>query len=77
MSRAQAKILMRRSIAGPHPVLNEKMKQRYNQRQRAAEQAGLNFRYKFQIVRAHGIARTIEKTAEEGAHHEDTRTQRS
>jgi hypothetical protein len=60
MSRAQAKILMRRSIAGAHPVLNEKMKIRYNQRQRAAEEAGLNFRYHGRIVPAHGIRKFLE-----------------
>lgn len=60
MNRTQAKILMRRSISGAHPKLNEKIKYRYNQRQRAAEQIGLNFRYNFQIVRAHGIQKFLE-----------------
>ena len=60
MSRAIAKILMRRSIAGAHPELNAKLKQRYNQRQRAAEQAQLNFRFKGRIVPMHGIRKFLE-----------------
>lgn len=59
MSNAKTKILMTRGSKEQYPVLKEKRTWRYNQRQRAAEGTGLNFRYKFQIVRAHGIRKFL------------------
>ena len=60
MSRAQAKILLRRTIAGAYPDLNTERKRRYNQRQRAAEGACLNFRIHDRIIAAHGIRRFLQ-----------------
>jgi len=60
MSRAIAKILMSRGSKDEHPELKTKRKQRYNFRQRAAEQSALNFRYHGRIVPAHGIHKFLE-----------------
>ena len=60
MSRAIAKILMSRGSKDEHPELKTKRQQRYNFRQRAAEQRALNFRYRGDIVRAHSIHKLLK-----------------
>lgn len=51
------KILMRRSISGAHPTLNNKLKDRYNFRARYAEGLNLNFRLNGDPIPPHGIRR--------------------
>ena len=69
MTIAQAKILLRRTIAGAYPELNIERKRRYNQRQRSAEGACLNFRLHDRIIASHGIRRFLQASNYQlGAH---------
>ena len=67
--RPQVKILLRRTITGAYPDLNTERKRRYNQRQRSAEGACLNFRIHDRIIAAHGIRRFLQASNYQlGAH---------
>lgn len=68
-SKPKAKILMSQKISGAYDDLNEHRSMRYNQRQRAAEGNGLNFR-KFGLpVKIHGIRRYLMSVGHHvGAH---------
>ncbi len=61
MTRVSVKILMRRSISGAHPKLNNKLKERYNFRARYAEGLNLNFRLHGAPIPPHGIRRYLNE----------------
>ncbi len=58
----KAKILMIKRIPDAYKKLNEQRSQRYNEREKVAEELKLNFRYLGYLIRSHSIRKYLTES---------------